>query len=206
MSGRELPAVSWAALKTSGKMPSLPANTTPFVIRYTIAGTAGDFPGPVPSTAKFVLDQRKDSGWSHGILTDKIVLLGGHYDAGDEHQTPIGWMFGVDILGHVIDTELQGGGREPASNLKIYSIAVVASALLWLMIRTLRLSQVLIVAPILIVVLALFCSLVVTSSVSASHALLFGLVLTAVLGQQIWMRMSDQAKHPETPESKERTR
>lgn len=43
-------------------------------------------------------------------LRDKIVLVGGAYLGQDEHLTPLGRMRGVDLMAHVVETELAGGG------------------------------------------------------------------------------------------------
>jgi CHASE2 domain-containing sensor protein len=40
-------------------------------------------------------------------LGGKIVLIGSGYDGRDEHQTPLGWRNGVEILADAIDTELE---------------------------------------------------------------------------------------------------
>src|SRR5215472_15728905 len=37
-------------------------------------------------------------------LKGKIVLLGAEYRGNDEHQTPLGWMSGVEILAHIAET------------------------------------------------------------------------------------------------------
>jgi CHASE2 domain-containing sensor protein len=39
-------------------------------------------------------------------LGGKIVLVGSGYDGRDEHQTPLGWRSGVEILADAIDTEV----------------------------------------------------------------------------------------------------
>lgn len=49
--------------------------------------------------------------WARRI-EGKIVLVGGRYDDRDLRYTPLGDMYGVDILANAIETELRGGGRK----------------------------------------------------------------------------------------------
>lgn len=69
-----------------------------------------------PLSVQDVLDavavSGNDSVWgTHGLLTKKIVLLGGYYrQARDMHVTPIGPMNGVQINAQAIESELHGGG------------------------------------------------------------------------------------------------
>jgi hypothetical protein len=51
-----------------------------------------------------------------GPLRGRIVLVGGTYRAArDQYHTPLGMMPGLHILAQVVETELDGGGRRPAS-------------------------------------------------------------------------------------------
>ena len=37
-------------------------------------------------------------------LENKMVILGGDYAAQDEHDTPVGWMTGTELLASIIET------------------------------------------------------------------------------------------------------
>jgi CHASE2 domain-containing sensor protein len=49
-------------------------------------------------------------GWSNRF-PDRVALIGGTFHEGrDVHQTPAGPMAGVEVMAHIIETELSGGG------------------------------------------------------------------------------------------------
>jgi CHASE2 domain-containing sensor protein len=84
-------------------------------------------------SASNVLLGARGPGWStEGILTGKIVLLGGAYELGrDQYQTPVGEMSGTEILAEAIETELHGGGvRPPSGSLLLFINAFVGAALI----------------------------------------------------------------------------
>lgn len=75
-------------------------------------------------TASTVLGAAGTPAWqAYNPLRGKIVLLGGTYRAArDRYVTPVGWMDGVVILAHAVQTELPGGaikGVSPAVFLAI---------------------------------------------------------------------------------------
>jgi CHASE2 domain-containing sensor protein len=84
-------------------------------------------------SASTVLRGARGSAWqSEGVLTGKIVLLAGMYEAGrDRYQTPVGVMSGTEILAEAIETELHGGGVRPPSEPLLFLLnAVVGVALI----------------------------------------------------------------------------
>jgi CHASE2 domain-containing sensor protein len=84
-------------------------------------------------SASTVLRGAQGTRWqSEGVLTDKIVLLAGVYEAGrDRYQTPVGVMSGTEILAEAIETELHGGGARPPSEPLLFILnAVVGVALI----------------------------------------------------------------------------
>jgi CHASE2 domain-containing sensor protein len=83
--------------------------------------------------ASTVLQGARGSAWqSEGILTGKIVLLAGTYEAGrDRYQTPVGVMSGTEILAEATETELHGGGVRPPSGPLLFLLnAVLGVALI----------------------------------------------------------------------------
>jgi CHASE2 domain-containing sensor protein len=57
-------------------------------------------------------EKRPQPEWQkRELLKDKIVLIGGAYQAArDEYVTPVGRMAGVELIAHAIESELHGGG------------------------------------------------------------------------------------------------
>jgi CHASE2 domain-containing sensor protein len=57
------------------------------------------------------------------ILKNKIVILGGNYrensveQGADIHKTPLGDIYGVELLASVVETEMAGGGIRPMGTL-----------------------------------------------------------------------------------------
>ena len=71
-------------------------------------------------------------------LRDKIVLIGNVFDSRDEHRTPLGWQYGVQILADAVDTELkiQAGSpcRSPSRWFTVGCMMVIA-LFTWLLFR-----------------------------------------------------------------------
>ena len=71
-------------------------------------------------------------------LRGRIVLIGSVVDARDEHQTPLGWRNGVEILADAVDTELKildGGRYRAPSQWVTISWMVLIAAATWLLFR-----------------------------------------------------------------------
>lgn len=112
-------SLPWAVVSKSGaeQAKQLPASTEPLVIRYTDERAAG---GRYRLTAGRVLELYREKGWKeNGPLRDKIVLLGGSYLVQDRHETPLGQMSGLEVMAHVIETDLHGGGHRPPGLLAL---------------------------------------------------------------------------------------
>ncbi|MFO1327947.1 MAG: protein kinase [Rubrivivax sp.] len=55
-----------------------------------------------------------------GRIRGRRVLLGGRYDPGDEHPTPLGLQAGIDVVAQVAEAEAAGGGyRRPGIGLRL---------------------------------------------------------------------------------------
>jgi CHASE2 domain-containing sensor protein len=59
-----------------------------------------------------VLRASRSPAWRRAeLFKNKIVLLGGSYfEAGDEHETPLGTMSGAELTAQIVETELRDGG------------------------------------------------------------------------------------------------
>jgi CHASE2 domain-containing sensor protein len=80
--------------------------------------------------AAVVLKGAKGSEWqTNGVLAGKIVLLGGTYDR-DWYHTPIGVMSGVELLGEAVETELNGGGVPPPSELLLFCVNILVGVVI----------------------------------------------------------------------------
>lgn len=121
-----------------------------------------DFAGSkrVNLTAQQVLDLDKTEGYKDdGILKDQIVLVGGDYAVQDEHDTPVGWMLGVEALARMIETELEGGGLRPANTFTLLLLEILDGFVLLVLFRILSLGKALAAALVALPVLSLLCSL-----------------------------------------------
>lgn len=61
-------------------------------------------------------------------LRDKIVLVGGAYLDQDVHLTPLGRMRGVDLMAHVVETELAGGGDRVPNHVTLILLELFEGA------------------------------------------------------------------------------
>jgi CHASE2 domain-containing sensor protein len=59
-------------------------------------------------------------------VKNKIVILGGEFQGEDEHQTPMGWMSGLEILAQIAETDASNTSK-PASPVQL--VAVTAAIL-----------------------------------------------------------------------------
>lgn len=144
-------------------------------------------------TAQDVLDLAKTEGYQeNGILKDQIVLLGGDYAVQDEHDTPVGWMLGVEALARMIETELEGGGLRPANTFTILLLEVLDGFVLLVLFRVLSLGKALLTALVALPVLSLSCSL--AAFWSLAHWAYFVPILTLVFFHQAYQHGKDYFK------------
>jgi CHASE2 domain-containing sensor protein len=152
---------------------------------------AGDLEGShrIYFTASGVLDISDGPGWQNNSpFKDKIVLLGGAYAASDEHDTPVGWLHGVETLAYIIETELQGGGMRPPGRIVIILLVVSATVVLCLLFQHFSPGKALLVSLVAVPLLAMACSLVAFWSLA--FWAYFAPALIAVFSQQFF----DQVK------------
>ncbi|PYS68635.1 MAG: hypothetical protein DMF69_19590 [Acidobacteria bacterium] len=119
---------------------------------------------------------------SDNVLRDKIVLVGGTYLGEDRHETPLGVLNGVEILGQVVETELQGGGDRSPTRLTTSVLEIFEAILVVILFQLFRrysfITAVLINAGVVLLV-ALVCSL--TTFRSVFHLTYFLPILVIVL-------------------------
>jgi CHASE2 domain-containing sensor protein len=112
-------------------------------------------------SASQILRLSEGQGWQNGSpIKDKVVLLGGEYYAQDEHKTPLGWISGVEVLAQIIETELEGGGSRPPSNLLMIFLTFVDAIVLLVLFRKCRLRSALLFSLVVIPFLAFVSSYV----------------------------------------------
>jgi serine/threonine protein kinase/CHASE2 domain-containing sensor protein len=103
------PSFPWAIVSAADRAPKAPADATPLSIRYSHTDRQ-DIPASVVLAPGFEWGQR---------IANRIVVLGGRYDRGDVHKTPMGELAGMEVLANAIETELKGGGHPEPHFLKI---------------------------------------------------------------------------------------
>lgn len=126
------------------------------------------------------------------FFENKIVILGGDYAVQDEHDTPVGWMTGSQILASIIETERLGGGRRPMGIVAVVLLAIIDSVVLLFLIHILGLGRTLLLSIVIIPVLAVLLSLLLFGSIVYSGTFL--IILIAVLAQQVYEKGKDYFK------------
>jgi len=137
----------------------------------------------IPSSQILAIGDRLD--WMAG----KIVILGGDYAVQDEHDTPLGWRLGVEVLAQTIETELEGGGLRVPSKIRVMFIATLTSVALWLFLLIWRPRRLALLGFIVIPALAFICSYIAFRSPSQWGYFLP--ILIAVLIHQVIERFKE---------------
>jgi len=91
-------------------------------------------------------------------IRDKIVILGGSYGDQDRHDTPIGRLTGSEVLANVIETELNGGGFKPPSEVLLFALELFEAFVLILLFHVSRFSIALLASILVAPALAVLCS------------------------------------------------
>jgi CHASE2 domain-containing sensor protein len=147
-------------------------------IRYT-PGT----PYPVVSAS----DVPAMAAAPEGILRDKIIILGADYAAQDEHETPVGWRLGSDILAQAVRTELEGEPARPVDWPALVVLQLAGGVLFLLLFHLFPFRRGLLVGLCAIPVLAGLASLAAFHTFSRWGS--FAPVLGLLLGQQVWEKV-----------------
>ncbi len=152
-----LPSFPFALASLAGRMPfSEDKNREDLLLSYV--ATASDFPS---LTVREVLAASKGEGWrSGGPLAGKVVLIGGLYRAArDRHRTPVGPMYGVQLMAQAVDLELKGEGIRQLGHSKLFIVELIAGTILvWVGYRFAP-RRALLLSLLLIPLLGILCSL-----------------------------------------------
>jgi CHASE2 domain-containing sensor protein len=144
-------------------------------------------------TAAQVLSLSDGLGWqTDSPIKDKIVLLGGAYTSSDEHETPLGWMLGVEILAYTIETELHGGGMRPASGITITVLGGIIGLVLLLLFQHFTPTKALLLSFPVILLLGMVCSLLTFRTIA--FWAYFTPIPLAVLVQEGYVQARDYRK------------
>lgn len=187
------PSLPWAMLRkfrNDENAAAAPNVEEEFLIGY--AGPAGSEHFYRP-TFSIVNELSTKEGWrENNILKDKMVIIGGEYTVEDEHDTPVGWMTGAEILASITETERRGGGYKPLGTAAIILLSVFESVVLLGLIHLFGLKRTLLLSVVILPAIALFFSLLSFGSVNyAGYCLL---VLIAVLLQQVYEKGKEYLK------------
>lgn len=115
-----------------------------------------------PLTVSWVLANEASPDYlgGHGVLRDKIVLLGAAHSATrDWHSTPLGLMAGVDVWAQVVESELGGGGTVPPHPVWVGVLQFAAALVLVLLFHVLPLERAVAAAVVAVPVSSVLCSL-----------------------------------------------
>ena len=141
-------------------------------------------------TASRILSLADGPGWqTDSPIKDKIVLLGGAYGSEDEHDTPLGWMLGVEVLAYAIETELLGGGTEPASPILVTVLGGLVGLMLLLFFQHFRPAKAILISLLTVPVLGVLSSLVAFRSMA--FWAYFVPIPFAVLTQEVYHHAKD---------------
>src|ERR1700752_2198293 len=144
-------------------------------------------------TASRLLSLADGPGWlSDSPIKDKVVLLGGAYASEDEHDTPLGWMLGVEALAYAVETELQGGGTEPASPILVTLLGGFVGLLLLLFFQHFRPAKAILISLLTVPVLGVVSSLIAFRSMA--FWAYFVPIPLAVLAQEVFHHAKDYRK------------
>lgn len=181
-----MPSFPWAVFTAfdPGTAAKLPATRDDLFIKF-----AGDREGSHRQhfTASRILSLADGPGWqTDSPIKDKVVLLGGAYSAADEHDTPLGWMLGVEVLACAVETELHGGGLHPASSILVTILGGLVSLFMLLLFQHFTPVKALLLSSLAIPLLGMASSLVTFRSMAFWPN--FVPIPLAVLGQEVYFQ------------------
>jgi CHASE2 domain-containing sensor protein len=186
----DVPTFPWSILLSAHLSGDLRPSADFMLIRFLLPPSKSRRPGLIRIGAREMLELSKLPTWKDGILKGKVTLIGGDYDVADEHDTPAGFIFGIDLIADALQTELRGGGRRPPSTWLTFAIAFVAAAIYWITMRNLSWKQISVFGPLLVLLQAAICSWILAGSLSLVP--LFTIVLAAVFAYQIWNHLNEK--------------
>ena len=182
-----LPSFPWAVAKEFAPAEASRLKPTQEELFITFAGDK-DGSHRLHFTASRVLELADGPGWqTDSPVKDKVVLLGGAYDIADEHDTPLGWMPGVEVLAYALETELGGGGLPPPSPILVTAIGGLVGLLLLLLFQHFTPVKGFLISGLAIPVSGVICSLLVFKTMS--FWAYFVPIPLAVLGQEFYAQV-----------------
>lgn len=144
-------------------------------------------------TASRILELADGPGWqSDSPIKDKIVLIGGGYSAADEHDTPLGWMLGVEVLANAVETELHGGGLPPPSPILVTALSGLIGLFLLMLFQHFTPLKGFLLSFLLIPLTGMLASLAVFRTLA--FWAYFAPIPLAVLVQEIYAQAKDYRK------------
>jgi CHASE2 domain-containing sensor protein len=155
----DLPSLPWAVAKVyfqnrQEDLAKLPESSEDLLIRYI---PDKQHSRRINFSASRV--QQLASEWPQASpLRNKIVVLGGSYGDQDRHDTPIGRLTGSEVIANVIETELNGGGFNPPSELLLFALELFEAFALILLFHICRFSTALGISIVFAPALAVVCS------------------------------------------------
>jgi CHASE2 domain-containing sensor protein len=140
-------------------------------------------------TARSVLDWSQKPGWSKGVLSDRIVVLGGSFrTARDQYVTPSGVMDGVEIVAQAIEAEIANTGM-PSPGPWLGVLEIIGGVVIIGVNARFSVKPALIVSLVLVPVLSALSSLFVFHDMSAWLAFIPALVI--VLASELYLKAAD---------------
>ena len=155
----DLPSLPWAAVKAyfenrPDELAKLPESSEDLLIRFVPAARPSRRINLSASKA-----QDLASHWPEASpIRNKIVILGGSYLDQDRHDTPIGRLTGSEVLANVVETELNGGGFKPPSELLLFALELFEAFVLILLFHVRRLPSAVVISILLAPILSAVCS------------------------------------------------
>lgn len=182
----------WAVAKAFDPAKAASQNPTNHDLFIRFAGDS-EAPHRLHFSASRILELAEGAGWqTDSPIKGKIVLLGGAYAAADEHDTPLGWMLGVEVLGYAIETELHGGGLRPPSPLLVTAVGGVAGLALLLLFQHRSPIKAFLISLFCIPILGMLGSLIIFRSLALWAY--FVPIPLAVLTQETYYQAKDYRK------------
>lgn len=179
----QTPTLAFAAIRALQEARAASTETKALLVRWRAAGHSELQRPSLRAALKLIADPKTNP------FRDTILIVGGAYDASDEHLTPVGWLRGTEVVAQIIETELEGGGRAPANQFWTFIIALVSAVAVYWFIRqpwkhgfTMRLAAV--------VAISVVASLLATSGLQLTPQ--FILVLVVMWVYQTWSLAREQ--------------
>lgn len=153
------PFFAWRVFNQGDKGSAFVADTRPRYVRFAsdLTQKSSSYRQVIPAGQLLKL---AESGDAHNPLEHRIVLLGGHYVPrgdyqGDTHHTPMGEMFGVDLMAFIVETENLGGGVPPPGPIMLFLLNFFSCLVILFLFHRLDMARALILGTGLSIVLSL---------------------------------------------------